>query len=126
MARLLDPMEFQYLRKKGLSEKRIGQLRVQRRKLFRLYLRGLRHDFNSVHATLKAAIMNSASDRPDLAGELARQRIEFYRALLGAEVRLALYAAGFNTTPSMDLLRPIECLHLRIGELMPVTTGAQT
>ena len=124
LERLLDPTEFQFLRDRGLSKERIKQLRFQRQKLFRLYLRRLTHDFNGVHAVLKMAMVNSASDRPDLAQELATQRIAFHRALIGVEFRLVLYAAGFDTAPSMDLIRPMERLHARFCELMPAMSGA--
>ena len=41
MERLLDPSEFEFLKKRGLSKERINALRAKRRSLFRMYLPGL-------------------------------------------------------------------------------------
>src|SRR2546426_8822334 len=55
LERLLDPSEFEFLRKRGLSEARIRELRAKRRSLFRMYMRRLTHEFNLAHAALKTA-----------------------------------------------------------------------
>jgi hypothetical protein len=125
LERLLDPTEFAYLRNRGLSKNRIKELRRQRLKLFRLYLRRLTLDFNAVHAALDVTLVNSAEDRPDLARELGKQRLSFYRGLLSVECHLALYAAGIHVAPSLDLIRPLEQLHLHFRQLTPVMEGAQ-
>ena len=125
LERLLDPTEFAYLRNRGLSKGRIKELRRQRLRLFRLYLRRLTLDFHAVHAALEVALVNSAEDRPDLARELGKQRLLFYRGLLSVECHLVLYAAGIHTAPSLDLIRPLERLHVQFCQLSPAMEGAQ-
>lgn len=119
MERLLDPSEFEFLRHRGLSKQRIQQLRARRRALFRMYLRRLTHEFNSAHDALRRAVVNSSVDRPDLARELCRQRLVFYRELIGVEVRLSLNSMGFYSPPSLELIRSLERLHLDFCRLAP-------
>jgi hypothetical protein len=123
--RLLDPTEFEFLRGKGMSKQRISKLRTERRKLFRMYLRRLTHEFNHVHSGLQLAMVRSTTDRPDLAKELGRQRAIFYKHLVMVEVRLAMNAAGFDCLPSMELIRPLERMHLEFRSLVPAMSGAQ-
>src|SRR5436305_6649506 len=110
--RLLDPAEFEYLRSRGLSERRIRQFRAQRRSLFRAYMQRLTHEFNLAHDALKAVVLTAEVDRPDLVAELGRQRLRFYRGLVAVEIRLRLNALGFDSVPvpTMDLIRPLERL----------------
>src|SRR5262249_17372199 len=61
--RLLDPSDFDYLRSKGVSEEKINKLRVERRKIYRLCLRSLAHDFNKIHAALNLVVIQSSVDR---------------------------------------------------------------
>jgi hypothetical protein len=123
--RLLDPTEFEFLRRRGLSKQRISELRSKRRQLFRMYLRRLTQEFNAIHSALRLAIVQSDTDRADLVRELGRQRFNFYRHLLGVEFRLALNAAGFETVPSLELIRPLEKLHIEFCNLVPSMSGAQ-
>src|SRR5437870_726430 len=77
LERLLDPSEFAFLQKRGVSQARIGELRARRRTLFRMYMRRLTREFNVAHDALKTALVTSEVDRPDLARELGRQRLLF-------------------------------------------------
>jgi len=123
--RLLDPSEFEFLRLRGMKEQRIRQLRAKRRRLFRMYLRRLTHEFNTVHGLLRMAMVDANADRADLATELGRQRLLFYRHLVVVELRLAVDALGFDSTPTLDLIRPLERLHLEFANLVPAAAGAQ-
>ena len=64
LERLLDPSEFEYLRRRGLGKQRIEQLQAQRRKLFRMYLRRLTCDFNTACCAISEMLVNSTVDRP--------------------------------------------------------------
>lgn len=127
LERLLDPAEFEFLQKRGLSKARINQLRAKRRTLFRMYMRRLTHEFNTAHSSLKQVVVMSDVDRPDLARLLARQKLLFYRGLIGVEVRLAMNAMGFESVPvpSLALIRPLELLHMEFCNLVPEMSGAQ-
>jgi hypothetical protein len=126
LERLLDPSEFEFLRTRGVSEKRIAELRARRRSIFRMYIRRLTVDFHTTHETLQAVLVSAREDRPDLARELARQKLFFYRGVIVVEIRLMLNALGFNRVPvpSLALIRPLERLHLEIGNLVPDLSGA--
>src|SRR5438045_2946259 len=63
LERLLDPSEFEFLRKRGLSEARICELRTKRRSLFRMYMRRLTHEFNLAYAALQTAAVTGDADR---------------------------------------------------------------
>jgi hypothetical protein len=124
--RLLDPAEFEYLRARGLSEQRISKLRTQRRSLFRAYMRRLTQEFNVAYDALQTLVVSGTVDRPDLVAELGRQRLRFYRGLVAVEVRLRLNALGFDSVPvpTLDLIRPLERLHLEFCSLVPQLEGA--
>ena len=124
--RLLDPSDFEFLRKRGLSAGRIKRLRATRRSLFRIYMRRLTHEFNMAHNTLQAALLTANIDRPDLVAELGRQRFLFYRGLIAIEMNLTLNALGFDSVPvpSLKLIRPLERLHMEFCNLVPDLTGA--
>jgi hypothetical protein len=119
--RLLDPADFDFLRRRGVSEARIRTLVAERRKIYRLCLRSLASDFNSVHRTMTLVLIQSKVDRPDLAAELANQRIAFYRSLVLVEFRLAVHRWGFKL-PTVDLLQPLEILQSQLRML--ATAGA--
>jgi hypothetical protein len=57
-------------------------------------LRSLAGDFNTIQRALNLALVQSNTDRPDLAAEIARQKVKFYRNLLVAEAWLTLHACG--------------------------------
>jgi hypothetical protein len=126
LERLLDPAEFEFLQKRGLSKQRIRGLRAKRRGLFRMYLRRLTNEFNMADAALRTVLVTTGCDRPNLARELARQRVLFYRGLIGVELRLTLNAMGFDSVPvpSLDLIRPLERLHLEFCNLVPDMSAA--
>jgi hypothetical protein len=124
LERLLDPAEFELLLDRGLSRERVNQVRARRRVLFRMYLRRLTQEFNTAHEALEMVLVGASIDRPDLVGDLNRQRLLFYRGLIGVEVRLALNALGFDAMPSLDLLRPLERLHIEFCRLAPAMPGA--
>jgi hypothetical protein len=114
LSRLLDRADFDYLRQRGVSEARIAKLRVERRKLYRVCLRSLAQDFNQVHRCVNLVLIQSRIDRPELAAELAKQKLTFYRNLLYVEFRLTLHACGIERMPTIDLLQPFEALQAQL------------
>ena len=115
--RLLDPADFEYLRARGVSEASIAKLRAERRKIYRLCLRSLAHDFNQVYRCVNLVLIQSRIDRPELAAELAKQKLTFYRNLLKVEFRLTLHACGVERMPVIDLLQPFEALQAQLRQL---------
>jgi len=121
MQRLLDPAEFRYLRDHGISKEKVNTLRRQRRTIYRLYLRDVAQEFNRVHSVLRVLLVSSYFDRPDLAKLLAKQTFTFYPNLLLVEVRLTLYACGFEKMPKIDVLGPLEMIQAQLRQLTPAT-----
>src|SRR5579872_2164307 len=122
--RLLDPADFDYLRRKGIAETRIKKLVAERRRIYRTCLRSLARDFNQVHQTLTVCLVQSRADRPQLAAELAKQRLVFYRHLMIVEFRLSLHACGVSRMPSIDLVAPLRALQNQLHELTPAGASA--
>jgi len=118
LQRLQDKEEFKFLRGR-LSQARIRQLQAERRAILRRYVRGLACDFNRLYHALRLSLVESETDRPDLAAELAHQRLLFYRNVLLVEFRLLLNACGVDRTPTLHLVRRIEMIHARLCELAP-------
>jgi hypothetical protein len=69
-------------------------LRAQRRRIFRSYLRCLSKDYSRLFGGVRWIMVNSDVDRPDLAMLLSRQRRAFAIAMCRIEWKLALHAAG--------------------------------
>jgi hypothetical protein len=127
MARLLDPSEFQFLRAQGVDRQLIRRFRAKRRSLFRMYIRQLKQDFNAAHSALEAVLVTGQIDRPDIVAELGRQRVLFYSAVIHVEFRLALNALGLDRVPlpSLQLIRPLESLHMAFCNLVPDMAAGQ-
>jgi hypothetical protein len=119
VSRLLDPADFEYLRRRGVSEANVRKLRAERRNIFRLCLRSLAMDFNRVQGALKIMLVQSTHDRPELATLLATQRVLFYRNLLLVEAWLVLHACGFDQMPAIDVLQPLQIIQAQLRQLAP-------
>jgi hypothetical protein len=97
MERLLQDSELNFLsRRPGFTAKRIRQARSQRRRIFRQYLRSLCADFSSLALLVKALIVESSIDRPDLFRSLVKTRVVFSYAVLCIQLRLLAHAAGVS------------------------------
>ena len=74
------------------------ELRIRRRRaqLFRRYLGDLRHEFKSMCGALKAVMLQSPCDRPDLAARLVRVEVRFAYCVLMVRFRLWRYRFGFR------------------------------
>jgi hypothetical protein len=117
--RLLDPADFEFLRRRGVAEVKIRKLRRERREIYRLCLRSLAEDFQKVQRTLTVVMVQSPVDRPDLAAEMARQKAAFYRNLVLAEAGLVWHACGFDHVPSVDLVNPFIALQDQLRQMAP-------
>jgi hypothetical protein len=120
MRRLLDPAEFKHLRERGISKDVVNKLRSERRTLYRSYVRSMAQEFNRLHKVLKLLLVNSYSDRPDLATFLTKQTIIFHRNLILVEIRLLLHACGVDAMPEIDLFPSLETLQAQFRQLAPV------
>ena len=125
MGRLLQKDDFLFLsRQAGYSERLGRRFRMERRRVFRAYLRCLRKDFARVSLTFHTLILHSAEDRGDLAAALVRQRLLFAVGMLAVEGRLLLHAAGLNAI-TVDVSGMVESLETMQSQMRLLLTPPQ-
>jgi len=125
MLRLLDGTDLRFLGSHSvLTPKLDAQLRRQRCRILRRYLRSLATDFSRVLAALKLVMTQASSDRPDLAVLLIRSQATFAVCMVLARVQLLLYMFGIGTVNVGALLRVFEGMRLELRTLVPRTAGS--
>jgi hypothetical protein len=96
-------------------------LRANRRNLFRGYLRCLTRDYANLLAGVRQAMVQAATDRPDLARALAKNRMLFALAICKVEFRLALHATG---ACDVDISSLVEALETLGGQVRALSTAS--
>lgn len=125
MARLLDEQEFREMRSHpGMTSGTLSQLRRERCRVFRGYLRSLSNDFSRICLALKLLMMQAGEDRPDLASTLIRTQIAFACGMTLVQVRLALFSMGVGTVEVGSLLKIFDGLRIELRTLVPATMMA--
>ena len=120
MLRLLDLDELQKLgSERGLTPEAISELRAERCRIFRQYLRSLRADFKRVCAALKIVMAQSSKDRPDLASILVRSQARFALGCTLLELRLALFMCGIGVVDVSPVLAVFEGLRTQLRAVAP-------
>jgi uncharacterized protein (DUF1810 family) len=118
MLRLLDEDDFRFLAAQpGVSAGTIRELRRERRRVFRAYLRNMVRDFHRLHLAARMSLLYATEDRSDLAHALFQQRITFTRAVLRVEFRLMLHTAGVAPVDVTRLLSALDSMRLNVSEL---------
>ena len=112
---LLSNLEF-LARQPGYSKKIIKRLRVERRAIFRAYLRNLIQDFQKLHLAARVALVDAPHDRSDLAMTLLKQRLTFTVAIAAVECRMLQHALGFGRVDVSDLLPTFDRIRENIIE----------
>lgn len=107
MERLLDRADVVFLASQPGYRPEVGQrLMLERRKIFRGYLRLLIGDFNRLLSLGKLMLVYAPEDRPQLAKALWRQQSSFYLGVCRIYCELTLYPLGW----SVDVHNLIEAL----------------
>jgi len=114
MLRLLSDEDLNFVAANSTLHK---ALRTRRRELFRSYLRCLTRDYAHLLAGIRAAMVQSGMDRPDLAHALAKNRSLFMIAIYKVECRLALHAIGVGKVEIAGLVDALETLRNQVGVL---------
>lgn len=116
MLRLLSESDYTFLASQpGVTTETIRQLRRDRRRIFRAYLRNLVRDFHRLHLAARMTLIYSSQDRPDLARTLLRQRVRFAGAVLQVEYRLVLHTFGLGNVDVTELLGALEGMRMNVG-----------
>ncbi len=130
MERLLNEEDVEFLKSQpGFRPGMERQLRANRCRAFRLYLRNLARDFNRLHYALRLMVVHAPAGAPDLAGILLRQKVTFFSAWLLARLRLELYALGVGRVEVSGLLAAVEDARATLSSILtpaPVRLTAHT
>jgi hypothetical protein len=126
MMRLLDSEDLEFLRlQPGFTPQIATQLRIQRCRIFRGYLRCLSDDFAQVCTAMKIVLLQSRGDRPDLAKALVRQQALFAAGMAAVHVRLFLYRWGLCSADVTGLVKIFDGMRLELQTLVPATMGME-
>lgn len=127
MLRLLDDAELRFIGSlPGSTPKLVAQLRRERCRIFREYLRSLTADFARVSAALKLLMTQANADRPDLASRLIRSQASFAGRMALVRVQVALYRMGVGTVDAAVLLQAFEGIRLELRTMIPRTLDSAT
>lgn len=121
MLRLLSDEDLEFVA--GNSSLR-RTLRSRRRELFRSYLRCLTRDYAHLLAGVRAVMVRSGVDRPDLAQALARNRVLFVMAICKIEMRLTLHAVGVGKVDISGLVDALEALRSQVNVMGAASMAA--
>lgn len=120
MLRLLDDSDFQFLAAQpGFDPKVAARLRKQRCMIFGCYLTSLGEDFRKACGALRAVMVQSAQDRPDLAGLLLRRQLTFAWYSLLVRGKLILYRWGFGSVEVDRLMGMFETVREELRSSFP-------
>jgi len=121
MMRLLDGSDLAFLGSQpGASRKVAARIRKEHCRAFRGYLRCLESDFQAVCWAIKALMLQSQTDRADLAALLVRSQFAFACAILKVQLRATLYSYGIGTVSVGDLLKQFDGMRLELRTLTPL------
>ena len=111
MQRLLDKSDLRFLESQPGYHAEIGRrLMIERRKMFRDYLRMMIRDFNQLIGIGKLMLVYARQERPELAENLWRQQLSFYTAVFVVQCKLTLLPLGscsIDVAPLVDALRSL-------------------
>ena len=125
MMRLLDGSDQAFLRSQsGYTPALAARLRKEHCQAFRGYLKCLQTDFQAVCWAIKTLMVQSQTDRPDLASLLLRSQVSFGLGVLQLRVRVTLYSAGIGTVSVGDLLKHFDGMQLELRSLTPAAMSS--
>ena len=123
MLRLLDGSDFRFVRaQEGFTPAMQTRLRKQRAEVFRGYLNMLDADFRRVCTALKIILIESATDRADLAAELALRQLSFALRMMIIQVRLSFFEWGVCTVDASPLVGMFDGMRLELKTLVPISS----
>ncbi len=125
MLRLLSDDDVAFLRAQpGFRPFMAAKLRAQRCQIFRAYLRSLDLDFRSLCATIKAMMVQSHQDRPDLARALFRYQFSFAVGMMSAQMKMTLYRLGLGTVDATGLVAVFDVTRAQLRNMAPAVMAA--
>jgi hypothetical protein len=127
MMRLLDNGDFDFIRSGlGFTARDLSQLRRDRCRIFREYLRLLHSDFHRVCFAIKLLMVQSQEDRPDLAAFLLRSQLAFAVGMARVQWRLLMFRFGLGNVDVASLLKLFDVARVELKSLVPSQLGANS
>ena len=121
MLRLEDGCDLSFLGSlPGVTRKTAALLRKEHCRVLRTYLRCLQTDFQTVRWAIKTLMVQSETDRPDLAALLVRSQFAFACGLLKVQLRVTMYSCGIGAVSVGDLLKRLDQMSLELRDLVPI------
>ena len=118
MMRLAAEEDFEFLASLPGYRPRIGAtLRRERRRIFRMYLGELAHDFRYLHAEARKIVADSPEQHADLVSALIRQKLQFWAAMAVIDARLLLHAVRLPQIDVRGLIDAVEAMRLNVAQL---------
>jgi hypothetical protein len=120
---LFDDRDYAFLRSQaGYTRNLERRLRLQRRRIFRLYLRDMKRDFSNLHWGLKLLMAEEGHDRPDMARMLLKQRAMFLFGTISAQIGVFLNVFGIGRVDVGPMVRALATLHTQLqADSVPAT-----
>jgi hypothetical protein len=115
---LLDESDCRLIAAAFRGDSQLRRIRSGRRSLFRIYLRDLGADHARLVREIRAVLIASERDLPDLAKALYRCQAMFFLAMMSIEVKLQLHALGVGTVDARSLVRAVDALQLQLQDLV--------
>lgn len=121
MERLLSEDDYSFLAsQRGYEPSLASNLRAQRRKILKAYLRLVKADFDRLHHVARLLVIYSEQDRPELAGLLVRQRIRFVKSFTLVQLRLAIpFLMPIRTSDLRMLIESLEWMRAQVPSVVP-------
>ena len=110
----------------ALARTVIRELRCERRRVLREYLRSLQNDFNLTCAEIKGAIVASSEDRPDLVEALFKQQVRFKLGLMRAECSMIMETIGLVAVDFDAMIDALSGIRLTVTRLVATTQHGAT
>jgi hypothetical protein len=122
MLRMLADDDQQYLKGQvGFGGASLRQFRADRCEIIRGYLRWLESDFARISMALRVLMVQSRSDRPDLAVFLIRQKLAFQLGILAIEAHLRVYRWGLTRIDVSSVMKAFDSLRVELRQMVPVS-----
>jgi hypothetical protein len=118
MERLLDSSDLVFLASQPGYRPAIGKrLMLERRKIFRAYLRLLVRDFNQLIGIGKFMVVYSDRDQLEFARSLRSQQVKFYARVGALQLQLALHPLGWTSVDARGLLAALGEMQTKVQQL---------
>jgi hypothetical protein len=115
MQRLLDTSDEQFLSSHPAFNKSMARkMRARRRAIFRGYLKCMRRDHGRICSSVRALMVESNIDKPELAKALGRSEMSFVCTMYTVECRLFLHALGLSTVDVSNLVASFENMRTQL------------